>query len=183
MVDITYSRFVDDQRAQVRCLVAEFNKAEQPLHQKSLFCAAVRAVELALMGYCAELTQGRFQSERWQHLSTGVGSFARWQQALGCDTSSIAFWLAWEAEPESPLACIWQAVKQVNWPVDSQYRKGLLAATSLTEPVVDDSVIATSAGLLIDNSQRPKVLPSAFFEAWQTLEAQMLREREQALEC
>ncbi|WP_054114197.1 hypothetical protein [Marinagarivorans algicola] len=187
MVDIAYSRFVDDQRAQVRCLVAELKRAEQPLHEKSLFCAAVRAAELALMGYCAERTQRRFQSALWQRLSSGR-SFAHWQKLLDCDAAPIAYWLAWEAELDSAVACIWQAVKQVNEPFDHRYRQGLLAETSLTEPMVDDAIIATSRAVPAGtsphkNSRLKQVLPSVFIEAWQAVEAQILGEREQALEC
>lgn len=183
MADKAYIRFVDDQRVQVRSLLAAWTQAITAVQKRAFFCAAVRAAEQALIGYFAELTEKRFQSVIWQQLKQGQGSFVRLQNKAACEiTPIVAFWLEWESRDSSSLGAILAAIKQVNSPLEEVYRTGLLAQTTLEEALaVDDNLIATSA--VAKPPEPVKVSGESFLKAWQAVEAQILNDREQALEC
>ena len=179
MTDVALVRFVDDQRGQVRWLLSQLVnfESQSALSQRVFLTAAVRAMHNALTGYFAECTQKRYQPHTWFSLLGAAGSFTAMREAAPCEAHLVASWLAQEADAASPLSAVLAVLASVGVPESSQYRSPLLADTSLSELTAKpDSLIASSSGGEVFVG--PELSCS-----WAELDALMLYERSQALEC
>ena len=180
MVDVALARFVDDQRAQVRCLLPQLSEADSlgAASQRALYAATVRAVHHALTGYFAECTQKRYQPNVWFSLLGCAGSFAAMRKVVPCEAHVIASWLAQEVDSGSSLAGMLATITAISAPELPQYRSSLLAATSLSERESQaNAVIASSS------SSAQVLTARELGQTWQVLESLILAERSQALEC
>lgn len=179
MADVALIRFVDDQRAQVRWLLSQLANVESlsALSQRTFLTATVRAMHNALTGYFAECTQKRYQPHAWLSLLGAAGSFAAMRKVAPCEAHLVASWLAQEADATSPLAAVLAVLASVGVPESSQYRSSLLVDTSL-------SAMAPKAESLIASSSGGEVFVGPELScSWAELDALMLYERSQALEC
>ncbi|HEY7774845.1 MAG TPA: hypothetical protein VIC26_16800 [Marinagarivorans sp.] len=180
MADATLVRFVDEQRAEARWLIDRFDGLTDTaslIEKKALKTALVRAIHNALTGYYAELTQKRYAPDRWFAMLGGAGSFRAMARVAPCEAHVIARWLNLEADGGSCLRVALSAVGRIGLPEAPQYRSSLLSDTSLTVATqASPAMIASSAG------EQPPSVPE-LVEAWCELEALMVAERNQGLEC
>lgn len=177
MVDSTIVRLVDEQRSQIRWLALQAQKLPtDSIGSRALVCAAVRALQIGLTAYFAELTQTRFDRKLWPVLLASQTSFITMSQRASLTSQMLAEWLEAEADSESALSVAQRLIACANEPAASGYRSGLLSSTSLS----DDSnhqLIASSSAMPVELSF--DVLMPIVAE----LEAVIERQRAQNLEC
>lgn len=212
MADLTYVRFVDEQRAKVRCLFSFLNqestqnKAHNKIVEKALVDSVAQAMELALVGFFAEKTQQNYQSVLWRDLLTIGLDYRRLLKRTNTESFVIHYWQEQEALVDSALNIVKQVVHSAVMPktpskqAQKDYQSSLLRDTSLVEPSNNKAKNSTrhSTGSSVKNSTVGQVIatsaattmpvmptpitPAILQKSWQELDDQIELERAQAAE-
>lgn len=180
MHDATLVRFVDGQRAQARWLIGQLECERDNIAKvegAALSTALVRVIHHSLTGYFAELTQKRYAPDLWFALLGCAGSFRRMRRVATCEDHVVSRWLNLEVEADSCLCVAISAIARIGVPEVPQYRSSLLTDTSLTEAKASPAVMIASS-----SSEGPPTLHELAL-AWSEIEALILSERNQGLEC